>query len=91
MAVKTETKTTAAAKSNDKVMIIIPRPTNVIGDTETVVSVNGVMYQIQYDKPVEVPRNVAEVVMQSQRLQAKIEELTEQAILRPGKSAIAEL
>ena len=37
---------------DDKVLIIIPKPRNVVGDTETVVSVNGEMYQIMYDRPV---------------------------------------
>ncbi|MGN1115662.1 MAG: hypothetical protein ACI4TH_03765 [Candidatus Ornithomonoglobus sp.] len=77
--------------NKDTVMVIIPKPHNVVGDTETVVAVNGVMYQIMYDRPVEVPRNVAEVIEQSRNLQAKIMELTEAAVMKPGKAAIAEL
>lgn len=84
------TKTETAAKK-DTVMIVIPRPENIVGDTETVVSVNGVMYQIMYDRPVEVPRCVAEVISQSRELQAKISELTEAAVMKPGKGAFAEL
>ena len=76
---------------NEKVMIIIPKPRNVVGDTETVVSVNGEMYQIMYDRPVEVPRNVAEIIAQSKNMEMKIAELTENSILKPGKSAMAEL
>ena len=76
---------------NEKGMIIIPKPRNVVGDTETVVSVNGEMYQIMYDRPVEVPRNVAEIIAQSKNMEMKIAELTENSILKPGKSAMAEL
>ena len=76
---------------NEKVMIIIPKPRNVVGDTETVVSVNGEMYQIMYDRPVEVPRNVADIIAQSKNMEMKIAELTENSILKPGKSAMAEL
>lgn len=71
--------------------IIIPRPLNVVGDTETVVSVNGKMYQIMYDVPVSVPENVAEVVMQSKQLQAEIVSVAEKNMMRPGKTALAEL
>lgn len=88
MAVKTTKKET---KSDDKVLVIIPKPHNVVGDMETVVSVNGDMYQIMYDRPVEVPRNVAEVIASSQALQAKIRELTDESVMKPGKAAIAEL
>ena len=51
--------------NSEYVMVIIPKPMNIIGDTETIVSVNGKMYQIQYDKPVSVPRNVAAIINQS--------------------------
>lgn len=88
MAVKTSKK---EKRPDDKVLVIIPKPHNVVGDTETVVSVNGEMYQIMYDSPVEVPRNVAEVIASSQELQAKIREQTEEALMKPGKAAIAEL
>ena len=73
------------------VTIMIPKPYNVVGDTETVVGINGKMYQIQYDKPVTVPKNVAEVVEQSKDVQMKIMELTEKGVMRPGKAAMAEL
>ena len=84
-------RTAVKQKSEDKVMVIVPKPYNVVGDTETVVGINGKMYQIQYDKPVEVPRNVAEVIEQSKELQAKIIELTEAGVMKPGKAALAEL
>ena len=77
--------------SDEKVMIIIPKPRNVVGDTETIVSVNGEMYQIMYDRPVEVPYNVAEIISQSKELEMKIADITEASILKPGKAAIAEL
>lgn len=85
------------AKSNkkvmpdDRVMVIIPKPDDVIGDTETVVGVNGTMYQIEYDKPVEVPKNVADVIASSQTLRAEIRELTENERLYAGKEALASL
>ena len=78
-------------KDNDKITIIIPKPRNVVGDTETVVSINGEMFQIMYDRPVTVPRNVAEVIEESRNLEMKIAEECEKGILRPGKSALAEL
>ena len=78
-------------KEEEKLTIIIPKPMNVTGDTETIVSVNGVMYQIQYDKPVTVPANVAAVISSSMKLQEKIQNETENAVLRNGKDALAEL
>ena len=48
--------------TDDKVLIIIPKPRNVVGDTETVVAVNGEMFQVMYDRPVEVPKNIAEII-----------------------------
>ena len=76
---------------DEKVLIIIPKPRNVVGDTETVVSVNGEMYQIMYDRPVEVPYNVAEIISQSRELEMKIADITEGAVFKPGKAALAEL
>lgn len=88
----TETKKSKPKKkAEEKVLIIIPKPKNVIGDEETIVSVNGEMYQIQYDVPVYVPRSVAEVVESSKLLQKKIDKETQAAILKPGKQSIAEL
>lgn len=82
---------TVKKAEEERVMIIIPKPNNVVGDTETMVGINGKMYQIEYDKPVMVPKNVAEVVMQSRALQAKIAEEVENSVLKPGKKAIADL
>ncbi len=90
MAVRNIVKSRSEA-AEDNVTVIIPKPYNVVGDTETVVGINGRMYQIQYDKPVSVPRNVAEVIEQSKELQAKIMELTEAGVMKPGKAAMAEL
>ena len=78
-------------KPADRVLVIIPKPDDVIGDTETVVGVNGMMYQIEYDMPVEVPKNVADVIASSQNLRAEIRELTETDRLYPGKEALASL
>lgn len=71
--------------------VIIPKPNNVVGDTETVVGINGKMYQIQYDKPVSVPLNVAEVIEQSNYLKAEISDRIDDSIFRPGKPSIADL
>lgn len=94
-----KTNTNISANSNKtkktntdaKVLIIIPKPRNTVGDTETVVSINGEMYQIMYDRPVSVPRNVAEVIAQSRELEMKIADITASNILKPGKAALAEL
>lgn len=75
----------------ERVTIIIPKPRNVVGDTETIVAVNGEMYQIMYDRPVTVPKNVAEIIRQSRELELKIAKLTESAIMKPGRKALAEL
>ena len=90
MATKT-TKSNTKKATQKMVTVIIPKPNGIIGDTETTVSVNGVMYQIMYDKPVTVPENVAEVINNSNQLQAKILEETNAALLRPGKESLAEL
>lgn len=87
MAAKTQTDT----KREERETVIIPHPKNMTGDEETVVAVNGKIYQIKYDEPVSVPRNVAEVIRQSRSLQAKIDDMVGGALLRPGKRAIAEL
>lgn len=76
---------------DDLVTVIIPKPDDVVGDTETVVGVNGVMYQIQYDRPVSVPRNVAEIIEQSKELHAQIRDLKERSVMYPDKPALAAL
>lgn len=85
------TKKNISSSANELVTVIIPKPFNIVGDTETAVSVNGKIYQIQYDRPVSVPRNVAEIIEQSNDLQMKIQEITDTAVLKPGKPAFAEL
>lgn len=87
-------KKTAPKKSKkmqERVLVIIPKPHNVTGDSETIVALNGEVYQIEYDKPVKVPKNVAEIIESSRALQAKILKETEAAILTPKKTAIADL
>lgn len=72
------TTTTPAAeaaqeiKAPERVTVIIPKPRNVVGDTECTVGVNGTMYQIQYDKPVVVPKNVADVIQSHLDLQEEL-------------------
>ena len=90
MATKT-TKPIPKTEEEKYVTVIIPKPAGVIGDTETTVSVNGKMYQIIYDHPVSVPLNVAQVIEASKNLQAKIVKETQNAILKAGKSSIADL
>ena len=83
---KTEKK-----KEVERVLIVVPKPRNIVGDTETVVSVNGEMYQIMYDRPIEVPENVAEVIENSRRLQEEIAIITEREILKAGKPSFADM
>lgn len=84
-------ETTKKDKAQEKVQIVVPKPTNVVGDTETVVSVNGEMYQIMYDRPIIVPKNVAEVIENSRRLRDEIDAITQEALLVPGKNPLADL
>ena len=90
MATKTTKKEENKAETK-YVTVIIPKPNGIIGDTETTVSVNGKMYQIEYDKPVSVPQNVAEVIECSKNLQVKILEETKNAMFEPGKKSLADL
>ena len=77
--------------SEERVMIVVPKPRNVIGDTECTVGINGVYYQIKYDAPVSVPKNVADVIKSHLALQADIENDIENATMKPGKDAMAQL
>lgn len=91
MSAKKTIPSDTAPKKEEYVQVIIARPENITGDSETAVSVNGKIYQIQYDKPVMVPVSVAEIIEQSRMLQAEIAEITAKASMKPGKAAIAEL
>ena len=82
---------TPKKKEVERVLIVVPKPRNIVGDTETVVSVNGEMYQIMYDRPIEVPENVAEVIENSRRLQEEIAIITEREILKAGKPSFADM
>ncbi len=86
MAIKKSNATLSEYKT-----VIIPKPDNVVGDSETVVGINGKMYQIQYDVPVRVPSNVAEVIEQSKALKAEISDKIEESVFHPGKKSIADL
>lgn len=77
-------------ETNDYVNVIIPRPLNLNGDTDTVVSLNGKNYQIQFDRIVSVPRGVAEIIQSSETLKAKIAAEEQDAIYRDGKKPYAE-
>lgn len=80
-----------AEQKKERVTVFIPHPLDSTGDTETVVGVNGKLYQIQYDKQVSVPPEVAAVINQSSALNAKISEAKDALKMKPGKSAFAEL
>ena len=82
---------TSKKKEVERVLIVVPKPRNIVGDTETVVSVNGEMYQIMYDRAIEVHENVAEVIENSRRLQEEIAIITEQEILKAGKPSFADM
>lgn len=77
--------------NDDLVTVIIPKPDDIVGDTETTVGVNGTMYQIQYDAPVSVPRNVADIINQSKKLHVQIRDFKERSVMTPNKPALAEL
>lgn len=78
-------------KKDEYVTVIIPKPNDVVGDTETVVGINGNLYQIEYDRPVSVPANVAEVIEQSKHMRIEIEKMKEENTMSPGKPALASL
>lgn len=51
---------------NEKINFTIMRPLGVsIEETDVTVTVNGINYQLQYDKTVKIPRFVAEVLRNS--------------------------
>lgn len=74
-------------KQEKRVTVVVPRPDNITGDTETVVGVNGKLYQIQYNKPVEVPLSVAQVIQNNADMAVKITDLENTV---KGAKAIAE-
>lgn len=77
---------------NEKVTVVVTKPDNVRGETDTSVTVNGKIFQIMYDTPVEVPRYVAEVIQHSREMQAVISEIKEKnRATSAAKKAIAEL
>lgn len=69
---------------------MVPKPHGVIGDNDLTVSVNGVIYQIQYDRTVYVPENVAEIIRSSIKLQNEKKEVIE-SFERSGRGSIADL
>ena len=76
-------------KNEDKVMVIVSRPDDIISDdNETVVAVNGVNYQIQYGEPVMVPRAVAKVIQNNKEMSVKIKEL--EKTVKGNKTPFAE-
>lgn len=80
-----------AKKKTEMVTIMIPHPKESVGDAETTVSVNGKIYQIQYDKQITVPKNVADIIYQSMKQRDKIQKAVEAATYKSGKASIAEL
>lgn len=78
-------------KKTEMVTILIPHPKESVGDSETVVSINGKIYQIQYDVEITVPKNVADVIKNSKMLKVKISKAVEAATYKSGKASIAEL
>ncbi len=78
-------------KKTEMVSIMIPHPKESVGDEETAVVVNGKIYQIQYDTPITVPKNVADIIYQSMKQRAKINKAVEAATYKSGKASIAEL
>lgn len=91
MASKSENKNVENIENEDRVQIVIPKPADVVGDTETVVGLNGTLYHIKYDAQVSVPKGVAEIVEQSRKIQNRLQSAKESAEYKAGKASIADL
>ena len=66
---------------NEKIPYVLNKPDGV-KDTSRTVTVNGVNYQIQYNKQVMIPRFIAEILEQSRAQELRAQELIEGAEMR---------
>lgn len=66
-----------AEKKNDMEKVFIRRPMDEKNVKAKIVGLNGKMYAVPYDKEVEVPVAVAEIIRASMRAADKADELIE--------------
>lgn len=75
------TKTNEAAEvmpESGKKKIYIRKPAGVINDKGKIVGLNGKMYSVPYDKEVEVPEGVYEILKRSEQAAEVAEKVNEQ-------------
>ena len=65
-------------KKSGKKKIYIRKPAGVINDKGKIVGLNGKMYSVPYDKEVEVPEGVYEILKRSEQAAETAEKVNEQ-------------
>lgn len=65
-------------KESGKKKIYIRKPAGVINDKGKIVGLNGKMYSVPYDKEVEVPEGVYEILKRSEQAAETAEKVNEQ-------------
>ena len=65
-------------KKSGKNKIYIRKPAGVINDKGKIVGLNGKMYSVPYDKEVEVPEGVYEILKRSEQAAEVAEKVNEQ-------------
>lgn len=66
---------TAEERTPEMKKIYIRRPAGMLSDKGKIVGLNGKMYSVPYDKEVEVPEGVYEILKNSERAQERAYEL----------------
>lgn len=67
-----------SGKKSGKKKIYIRKPAGVINDKGKIVGLNGKMYSVPYDKEVEVPEGVYEILKRSEQAAEVAEKVNEQ-------------
>lgn len=67
-----------SGKKSGKKKIYIRKPAGVINDKGKIVGLNGKMYSVPYDKEVEVPEGVYEILKRSEQAAETAEKVNEQ-------------
>lgn len=70
--------TPESKKKSGKKKIYIRKPAGVINDKGKIVGLNGKMYSVPYDKEVEVPEGVYEILKRSEQAAEVAEKVNEQ-------------
>lgn len=78
---QTKTQQTAEEYMNEKVPYVLNKPDGV-RDTSRTVTVNGVNYQIRYNRQVMLPRFIAQILDQSRAQELRAQEMIEGAEMR---------